>query len=74
MTHTSVKFTTAEIELLLSLTSDQLFRIEFIDPRLPGYKSNAADLALGKQLVERLRLAAEHAKGVKVQRRNGVAA
>jgi hypothetical protein len=52
----SVKFTAKEIELLCSLASEQLFRREFIDPRLPGYKSNPSDLSLGKQLVERLRL------------------
>jgi hypothetical protein len=52
----SAKFTAKEIELLCSLASDQLFRREFIDPRMPGYKSNPSDLSLGKQLVERLRL------------------
>lgn len=52
----SAKFTAKEIELLYSLASDQLFRREFIDPRLPGYRSNPADLSLGKRLVERLRM------------------
>ena len=56
MTHITVKFTANELELLSSLASDQLFRREFIDPKLPGYKTNAADVSLGKQLVERLRL------------------
>lgn len=56
MTRITIKFTAKELELLSSLASDQLFRREFIDPRLPGYKSNTADLRLGKQLVERLRL------------------
>jgi hypothetical protein len=56
MTRITVKFTVKELELLSSLASDQLFRREFIDPRLPGYKSNPADLSLGKKLIERLRL------------------
>ena len=56
MTRITVKFTTNELELLSSLASDQLFRREFIDPKLPGYKTNAADVSLGKQLVERMRL------------------
>ena len=55
MTQIIVKFTVKELELLGSLASDQMFRREFIDARLPGFKSNAAELSLGKQLVERLR-------------------
>jgi hypothetical protein len=56
MKRVTVTFTTAELTLLSSLATDQLFRREFIDPRLPGYRSNGAEIALGKQLVERLRL------------------
>lgn len=69
----SIKFTAREIELLSSLASDQLFRREFIDPRMPGYKSNPADLSLGKKLVERLRLKGEKAKALPQPRRNGAA-
>ena len=54
MTSISVKFTSKELELLASLASDQLFRREFIDPKMPGYKSNYADVSLGKALVVRL--------------------
>jgi hypothetical protein len=71
MTLISVKFTARELELLSSLASDQLFRREFIDPRMPGYKSNPAELSLGKKLVERLRLKGERAKGITLPRRNG---
>jgi hypothetical protein len=59
----SVKLSPREIELLTSLASDQLFRREFIDPRLPGYRPNAADLSLGKQLVERLKAMSDLAAG-----------
>lgn len=52
----AVKFTRAEIELLTALASDQLFRREFIDPRLPGYRPNTEEVAMGKLLVARLRL------------------
>ncbi len=54
MTSISVKFTSKELELLASLASDQLFRREFIDPKMPGYRSNYADVSLGKALVVRL--------------------
>lgn len=63
MTQISLKFTTREIELLSSLASDQLFRREFIDPRMPGHRSNPEELNLGKKLVERLRLTAGKVKG-----------
>jgi hypothetical protein len=55
MTRITVKFTAKELELLTSLAADQLFRREFIDSRLPGFRWNAAELSLGKQLVERLK-------------------
>jgi hypothetical protein len=71
MTQISVKFTTQEIELLSSLAADQLFRREFIDSRLPGFRSNPADLSLGKKLVERMRLTADRVKKVPGARRNG---
>jgi len=56
MTIITVKFTTEELKLLTTLASDQLFRREFIDPRMPGHKSNSAETSLGKALVARLRL------------------
>jgi len=71
MTLISVKFTTQEIELLSSLATDQLFRREFIDSRLPGFRSNPADLSLGKKLVERMRLTADRIKKVPGAKRNG---
>jgi hypothetical protein len=72
MTLITIKFTTKEVELLTTLAADQLFRREFIDPRLPGYRSNPADLDLGKKVVERLRLMADRANRVPLPRKNGV--
>jgi hypothetical protein len=51
----NLKLTLEELRLLATLASDQLFRKEFIDPRMPGYKPNG-DINLGKSLVGRLRL------------------
>ena len=36
----TLKLTTKELEVLTTLVSDQLFRKEFIDPKMPGYKKN----------------------------------
>jgi hypothetical protein len=71
MTHTTLKLTTRELELLSSLASDQMFRREFIDPRMPGYKSNPAELSLGKQLVQRLRVMTDRTKGIPFPPRSG---
>ena len=71
MTHITVKLSARELELLTALAADQLFRREFIDPRLPGYKSSPADLSLGKKLLERLRLMNDRAKRMPLPRRNG---
>ena len=55
MTAITVKLTTQELELLVALASDQLFRKEFIDRKMPGYKPNNAEVSLGKSVVARLR-------------------
>ena len=65
MTRIAVKLSIQELTLLTTLASDQLFRREFIDPRMPGYKHNPAELCLGKKLVERLRLTADRARRVR---------
>jgi hypothetical protein len=51
----TLKLSTKELELLATLVADQLFRKEFIDPKMPGYKSNAEEMSLGKTLIGRLR-------------------
>lgn len=55
MTFITVKLTTEELALLATLASDQLFRREFIDPKMPGFRSNSAEVSMGKALVVRLR-------------------
>jgi hypothetical protein len=58
LTLISLKFTATELRILTGLAADQLFRKEFIDSRLPGCRLNAPELNVGKQLVQRMRLAA----------------
>ena len=57
MTLITLRFTVEELEILLGLATDQLFRKEFIDSRLPGCRPDIAELKAGKQLVQRMRLA-----------------
>jgi hypothetical protein len=55
--------TVDELRLLASLASDQLFRRQFIDPKMPGYKGNPGEVALGKALVGRMRVIIDGAPG-----------
>jgi hypothetical protein len=73
MASITLKLSPKELDLLCSLASDQLFRREFIDSRLPGFKSDPAELPLGKKLVERLRVITCRAKREPLPRRNGAA-
>jgi hypothetical protein len=54
----TLRLTVPELEVLIGLATDQVFRKEFIDSRIPGCGSNAADLNVGKQLIQRMKLAA----------------
>ncbi len=73
MTFITIKLTPKELDLLTTLASDQLFRREFIDPRMPGYRSDPAEVGLGKKLVERLRFLADRGcvKRIGLPKRNG---
>ncbi len=51
----TIKLTHGDLELLASLASDQLFRREFVEPRMPGRKPNFSEIRRGKILVERMR-------------------
>jgi len=55
MRSVTLKLTVEELRLVASLASDQLFRREFIDPKMPGFKANPAEVGIGKALVARFR-------------------
>jgi len=75
MTVINVKLSPRELELLTILATDQLFRREFIDPRLPGNTSDPAEVTFGKKLVERLRLTLDRSRRMSpATRRNGATA
>lgn len=50
------RVTVEELSLLASLASDQLFRRQYIDPKMPSYKGRPGEVELGKALVGRMRL------------------
>jgi hypothetical protein len=55
MKNVKLELTVEELLLVTTLISDQLFRKEFIDPKMPGYKGDPAELAMGKDLLLRLK-------------------
>jgi len=63
MKNINVEVTVEELLLVTTLISDQLFRREFIDPKMPGYKGDPAELAMGKELVLRLKSMIREAAG-----------
>jgi len=71
MTLITLKLSAKELDLLTALASDQLFRREFIDPKLPGNKSDPTEVGVGKKLIERLRTASDRAKGKQRPGKNG---
>ncbi len=50
-----LELTPEELKLLATLVSDQQFRREFIDPKMPGYKLIPAEMSMAKSLASRLR-------------------
>jgi hypothetical protein len=58
-----LQLTFQELEVLLPLATDQLFRNEFIDRRIPGFQKSHEEIQAAKatlnQIKERLRLAQE---------------
>ena len=59
-----IEVTPDELKLITTLLSDQLFRREFIDPKMPGFKRDPGELAMGKNLVVRLKSMAQEAFGL----------
>ncbi len=55
MNNVKIEMTQQELVLAITLMADQLFRREFIDPKMPGYKGDPSELALGKDLILRLK-------------------
>jgi len=60
----TMEFTLEELGVLTNMASDQLFRKQFIDPKMPGFIPIHDELNLCKDVVGRLRsaVAEERAK------------
>jgi hypothetical protein len=59
----TLEFTVEELSALTDMASNQLFRKQFIDPKMPGFVPNNEELGLCKNLVGRLRSAVDVQRG-----------
>ena len=59
----TLEFTVEELSALTDMASNQLFRKQFIDPKMPGFIPNQEELGLCKNLVGRLRTAMDVQRG-----------
>ena len=59
-----IDFSQQEVQTLLTLTDNQLFRMKFIDSKLPGHTVNREALDAAQAVVKRLRDSLSSAKGL----------
>jgi len=59
----TLELTPEELSALTDMASNQLFRKQFIDPKMPGFVLNHEELGLCKNLVGRLRTAMDLQRG-----------
>lgn len=67
----SIELTTEDLRILLSLASDALFRQQFIDTRMPGFRQDTECLQYSKDLVEQLRKILHEHRGDAPERKPG---
>jgi hypothetical protein len=63
----SVELTLPELQAVVSLADNQLFRVKFIDPKMPGYVSKPDEIAVSKAALQVLQEALNTAKGLKAK-------
>jgi hypothetical protein len=61
-----VKLTLDELQALLEMVENQLFRMKFIDSKIPGHKENPEKQRVASSAVSTLQEAFKKAKGFKV--------
>jgi len=59
----AVQFTVEELQALLTLADNQLFRMKFIDPKIPGYRSRPDELRAAQSAVQTLQECLNKEKG-----------
>ena len=60
----SVQLSIEEVQALLELVANQLFRVRFIDRRMPGHKTNPEMMEMADSAVKTLQEVLKKAKGL----------
>ena len=63
----SIELTLEELQAILTLADNQLFRVKYIDPKMPGYVSRPEELRAANSAVQVLQDAVKTAKGIKAK-------
>jgi len=61
----ALKLTLDEVQALLELVDNQLFRVKFIDTKFPGHKGNPEKVKVATSAIRTLREVFNLAKGFK---------
>jgi hypothetical protein len=63
----AIGLTLEELETLVKLADNQLFRLKYIDPKMPGHVNHPGELEAAKSAVNILQTALNNAKGIKAK-------
>ena len=61
----SLSLTLEELQALTTLADNQLFRVKYIDPKMPGYSIQPKELEIASSAVQILTEALKAAKDIK---------
>jgi DNA-directed RNA polymerase subunit H (RpoH/RPB5) len=53
-----------EVKALIQISQNQLFRLRFLDPKMPGYKARPGEVEAVERAVKTLETALKGVKGV----------
>ena len=67
MGNISVEFSLEQLQALVVLANNQLFRVKYIDPKMPGHVNRPEQLEISKEAVQIVEAALNKAKGIKVK-------
>jgi hypothetical protein len=67
MGNISVQFTLEQLQAIVVLANDQLFRVKYIDPKMPGHFNRPDQLEISKEAVQVVEAALNRAKGIKAR-------
>jgi hypothetical protein len=67
MGNISVEFSLEQLQALVVLANNQLFRVKYIDPKMPGHVNHPEQLELSKEAVQLVEAALNKAKGIKAK-------